>query len=300
MSVSGSATTLAARKRYKWVVTIDLHAHSNASDGTHPPAEVVARASAAGVRVLALTDHDTVAGWEEAAAALPEGMRLVPGMELSCQYGGRSLHMLGYLFDPADTALSAEMTRVSSARVDRAEATVERLRELGAAVTMDLVREFAGDGEIGRPHLADALLAVGAVTDREEAFSARWLAPAGRAHVVRYATHPVRAVQLINSAGGVAVIAHPRALGKRGYAFDDELIEELAAAGLAGIEVDHPDHAEPDRVRLRSLARALDLAVTGSSDDHGDRTGNRLGCESTTEENLQRLLGQATVDLRIA
>jgi predicted metal-dependent phosphoesterase TrpH len=124
-----------------------------------------------------------------------------------------------------------------------------------------------------------------------EAFSARWLAPAGRAHIIRYATHPVRAVQLINSAGGVAVIAHPRALGKRGYAFDDELIEELAAAGLAGIEVDHPDHTAPERVRLRSLAGALDLAVTGSSDDHGDRTGNRLGCESTTEENLQRLLG---------
>ncbi|MEO5876137.1 MAG: PHP domain-containing protein [Streptosporangiaceae bacterium] len=281
-------------------MTIDLHAHSAASDGTHAPAEVVARAAAAGVEVLALTDHDTVAGWDEASAALPPGLSLVPGMELSCQHDGRSLHLLGYLFDPAEAELSAELDRIRAARADRAEASVVRLRQLGADVTMDLVRGFAGDGEIGRPHLADALIAVGAVADRAVAFSDRWLAQGGRAHVTRYAADPVRAVRLINGAGGAAVLAHPRALGRRGYSFDDDLIEELAAAGLAGIEADHPDHAGPDRVRLRALAAALGLAVTGSSDDHGDRTGNRLGCESTTEADLRKLLDQTGGSMRTA
>ncbi|MES9538292.1 MULTISPECIES: PHP domain-containing protein [unclassified Actinomadura] len=278
---------------------IDLHCHSDASDGTRRPAEVVRRARGNGVDVVALTDHDTVAGWDEAAASLPDGLALVPGIELSCKEGGRSLHMLGYLFDPGEPELAAELARIRDDRVIRARAMVERLRELGAGVTWDMVRALASGEAVGRPHIARAMVEAGVIETADEAFTSRWIAQGGRVYVDRYALDPERAIELVRAAGGVCVLAHPRAR-RRGYVFEDEVIERLAAAGLAGVETDHPDHAPEDRARLRGLAAALGLAATGSSDDHGAFTGDRIGAETTAPDAFEALRAAATGgDLRL-
>ncbi|MEV4676812.1 PHP domain-containing protein [Actinomadura sp. NPDC049382] len=278
---------------------IDLHCHSDVSDGTRPPAEVVRRARARGLDVVALTDHDTVAGWDEAAAAAPDGLTVVPGIELSCQEGGRSLHLLGYLFDPEHPALAAELARICDDRVIRARTMVDRLRGLGVDVTWGMVRALARGEAVGRPHIARAMVEAGAIKTTDEAFTTRWIAQGGRAYAERYAMDPERAVGLVRAAGGVCVLAHPRAR-RRGYVFDDEVIERLAAAGLAGVETDHPDHVPEDRARLRALAAALDLAATGSSDDHGALTGDRLGAETTAPEAFERLAAAASGgDLRV-
>lgn len=278
---------------------IDLHSHSEASDGTRPPAEVVRRARARGVDVLALTDHDTVAGWDEAAAALPDGLALVPGIELSCHLEGRSLHLLGYLFDPEEPRLAAELARVCDDRVIRARGMVDRLRELGVDVTWGMVRALARGEAVGRPHIARAMVEAGAVRTADEAFTPEWIAQGGRAYVERYALEPERAIGLVRAAGGVCVLAHPRAR-RRGYVFGDEVIEKLAAAGLAGVEADHPDHLPQDRAGLRATAAALGLAVTGSSDDHGALTGDRLGAETTAPDDFERLAAAASGgDLRL-
>jgi predicted metal-dependent phosphoesterase TrpH len=273
-------------------VLIDLHSHSNVSDGTQPPTEVLWRARANGVDVLALTDHDTVDGWDEAIAALPPGMTLVPGMELSCRSDGRSLHLLAYLFDPCEPELEAERDLILAARVHGARGMVDRLQELGVPVTWEQVARFAGEGAVGRPHIARAMIEAGAVRTVEEAFTPEWIGSGGRAQVRRYALDPARAVRLVTAAGGVAVLAHPRAR-KRGYLFGDTLIEELAGVGLAGVEVDHPDHDAKDRAALRELAKGLGLVITGSSDDHGELTGHRLGCETTSRDAFEALLDAA-------
>ncbi|MFI0483797.1 PHP domain-containing protein [Actinomadura sp. 9N215] len=278
---------------------IDLHSHSDASDGTRPPAEVVRRARERGLDVLALTDHDTVAGWTEAAAALPDGLTLVPGIELSCTQDGRSLHMLGYLFDPAEPTLAAELARIRDDRVLRAQGMVDRLRHLGVDVTWGMVRALAKGEAVGRPHIAQAMVDAGAIETLDEAFTERWIAQGGRAYVQRYALDPAHAIGLVRAAGGVCVLAHPRASG-RGYVFSDEVIERLAAAGLAGIEADHPAHDPEDRAHLRDLAAALGLAATGSSDDHGEPTGDRLGCETTDPDAFEQLAAAASAgDLRV-
>ncbi|MEZ7130324.1 PHP domain-containing protein [Nonomuraea sp. AD125B] len=272
---------------------IDLHSHSNASDGTQPPADVVRRARERGLDVLALTDHDTVAGHGEAAAALPGGLTLVPGMELSCRRGEQGIHLLAYLFDPAEPELRAECVRLREARETRARLTVERLAELGVPVTWAQVTELAAGGPVGRPHIARAMVAAGAIAAPDLAFTPEWIGTGGRANVNRYALDPGQAVRLVRAAGGVPVLAHPKA-ARRGPAVPDEWIAELAADGLFGVEADHLDHDEPARARLRGLAGELGLAVTGSSDDHGELTGHRLGCETTDPEVYERLLAEAT------
>ncbi|MFI9594381.1 PHP domain-containing protein [Nonomuraea sp. NPDC052265] len=271
---------------------IDLHSHSTASDGTQPPADVVRRARERGLDVLALTDHDTVAGHRAAVEALPEGLTLVPGMELSCRRAGQSIHMLAYLFDPADPELLAECERIRQAREERGRLTVERLAELGVPITWEQVSTLAGGSPVGRPHIARAMVAAGAVAAPEEAFTPEWIGTGGRAHVTRYALDPVRAVRLVRAAGGVPVLAHPKAF-RRGEAVPDEWIAELAAAGLFGVEADHLDHDDEARAHLRRLAATLGLEVTGSSDDHGELTGHRLGCETTDPEVYARLVSQA-------
>lgn len=272
-------------------VPIDLHVHSSASDGTDPPAEVIRRAAAAALDVLALTDHDTVAGVAAAAQALPPGLTLVPGMELSClDAAGRSVHLLGYLFDPADPALAAETELIRDDRIRRARAMVARLAELGAPVTWEQVTAIADGAVVGRPHIARALAEAGVVATPRDAFTAEWIADGGRAHVGRYAPDPARAVALVRAAGGVPVLAHP---GSPGYELADEVVVGLAAAGLAGLEVFHPDHDPSERSRLTHLASQLHLVVTGGSDDHGTFNNSGLGSETTPPGQYERLLALA-------
>jgi hypothetical protein len=274
-------------------VRIDLHSHSSASDGTDPPAEVMRRARAAGLDVIALTDHDTLAGHAEARAALPGGLTLVPGMELSCRLGDRSVHMLAYCVDPADEDLAAERGRITADRLDRGRAMVDRLRELGAEVSWSQVTAIAAGGIVGRPHIARAMVAAGVIERPEQAFTAEWIGAGGRAHVDRYAPDPARAIALIRAAGGVAVLAHPGAPG-RGARMPDDVIAGLAEAGLAGVEVAHPDHNPAERTRLAGLANDLGLVQSGGSDDHGSLSGHRLGCETIEPAEFDRLMARAT------
>ena len=267
----------------------DLHVHSSASDGTDPPAEVMRRAAQAGLDVVALTDHDTVAGHAEARAAAGR-LSLLPGMELSCKLNGRSLHMLAYLFDADQPELAAELARIRDDRVIRARAMVDRLAGLGVAVTWEQVTEIAGSAVVGRPHIARAMTASGAIASPREAFTRDWIADGGRAYVGRYALDPVRAIGLVRAARGVTVLAHPRA--GRDTWVTNEQITRLAAAGLAGLEVFHPDQSEAERARLIALAHDLALVPTGGSDDHGSLTGYRLGGETTSGEAYQDLLSR--------
>ena len=271
----------------------DLHSHSNASDGTTPPAEVMRRAAAAGLDVIALTDHDTVAGHGAAVAALPPGLVLLPGMELSCRLAGHSVHVLAYLFDPAHEELAAEMAAIRESRISRARAMVSRLAELGAPVTWEQVTEIAGDGVVGRPHIARALAAAGVVATPADAFTPEWIGAGGRAHVARYALDPSRAVALVRAAGGVTVLAHPRG-SSRGWQIPDDVIADLAAAGLTGVEIEHPQQDEAQRARLRELAASLDLVPSGGSDDHGELTGFRIGAETAPAGSYQQLVELAT------
>jgi 3',5'-nucleoside bisphosphate phosphatase len=273
----------------------DLHVHSNASDGTDPPAEVMRRAALAGLDAVALTDHDTVAGHAQARQALPGRLILVPGMELSCRLddparGPRSLHLLAYLFDPRDPELATETRRIRDDRVLRARAMVDRLIDLGVPISWDDVAAVAGTAVVGRPHIARAMAASGAIASPEQAFTPDWIADGGRAYVGRYALDPVRAIALVRSAGGVAVLAHPRA--DRALLVDDAQIADLAAAGLAGVEVFHPD--QPDPASLLTLTRDLGLIATGGSDDHGSLTGHRIGSHIAAADAYGRLIAQAT------
>jgi predicted metal-dependent phosphoesterase TrpH len=271
------------------VVNADLHSHSNASDGTTPPADVMRRAAAAGLDVIALTDHDTVAGHGAAVAALPPGLVLLPGMELSCRLAGHSVHVLAYLFDPANEELAGETAAIRESRISRARAMVSRLAELGAPVTWDQVAAIAADGVVGRPHIARALAAAGVVATPADAFTPEWIGPGGRAHVARYALDPSRAIALVRAAGGVTVLAHPRGV-HRGWQIPDDVIADLAAAGLTGIEIDHPQQGDAQRIRLRELAASLDLVPSGGSDDHGELTGFRIGAETAPGDSYRRLV----------
>ena len=269
---------------------IDLHTHSSASDGTEPPAEVMARARARGLDVVALTDHDTVAGQDEARAALPPGLTLVPGMELSSTLDGRSLHLLAYLFDPAYPALAEAMASIRDDRIRRARVMVAKLAALGTGVTWEQVAAIAGDGVVGRPHIARALADTGTIAAPADAFTTDWIGDGGRAYEDKYALDAAAAIALIRQAGGVSVLAHPRS---GGYEVSDDQIRALAAAGLTGLEVWHPDHSPAVRGRLRVLAAGLGLVPTGGSDDHGALTGHHLGAETTPPEAFERLTAQA-------
>lgn len=263
---------------------IDLHTHSTASDGTDTPAELVRNAAAAGLDVVALTDHDTVGGHAEARAALPEGLTLVTGAELSCRVGDVSMHMLAYLFDPDEPELARERELVRDDREPRARGMVAKLRELGVPITWEQVARIAGDGAVGRPHVAAAMVELGVVETVSDAFTPQWLANDGRAYVGKHELDPFDAVRLVKAAGGVTVFAHPMAV-KRGRTVPESVIAELATAGLDGVEVDHMDHDAPARARLRGLAADLGLLATGSSDYHGSRKTVALG-EYTTDPEI--------------
>ncbi len=274
---------------------IDLHAHTNTSDGTDSPAGLIAAARAADLDVVAITDHDTVGGWAEAADAVRQtgdGITLVRGVEMSCRRNDVSLHLLGYLFDPDDAALSEELSRLRNDRVPRLRAMVRRMCEAGMDLTFEQVEAEAADGAtMGRPHLADAMIRAGIVATREEAFAA-YLHRRSPYFVPHRAVDPVRAVELVRAAGGVAVLAHPAA-SRRGVVAPDELLTELAQAGLFGLEADHPDQDVEERRRVRALAGELGLRVTGASDYHGAGKVNRLGQETTDPEVFEELVGGA-------
>ncbi|MFE0449924.1 PHP domain-containing protein [Streptomyces sp. NPDC058914] len=272
---------------------IDLHCHSTASDGTDTPAELVRNAAAAGLDVVALTDHDTTRGHAEAIVALPSGLTLVTGAELSCRIDGISMHMLAYLFDPEEPALLAERELVRDDRVPRARGMIAKLNELGVPVTWEQVARIAGDGSVGRPHVATALVELGVVPTVSDAFTRDWLADGGRAYVEKHETDPFEAIRLVKAAGGVTVFAHPAA-SKRGRTVPESTIAELAAAGLDGIEVDHMDHDPDTRARLRGLAGELGLLVTGSSDYHGSRKTCVLGEYTTDPEIYGEITRRAT------
>ncbi|GAA2471355.1 PHP domain-containing protein [Streptomyces thermolineatus] len=275
---------------------IDLHTHSTASDGSDTPALLVRNAAAAGLDVVALTDHDTVGGHAEAAAALRDlgaPLTLVTGAELSCRIGGVSMHMLAYLFDPDEPELRRERELVRDDRVRRARIMVDKLRALGVPVTWERVEELAGDGAVGRPHVASAMVELGVVPDVASAFTPQWLANGGRAYAEKHELDPFEAVRLVEQAGGVSVFAHPAAV-KRGEVVPESVLVELAAAGLDGIEVDHADHDADTRARLRDLASGLGLLATGSSDYHGTRKTVLLGENTTAPEVYEEIVSRAT------
>ncbi len=273
---------------------IDLHTHSRRSDGTDTPTELVGKAAACGLDVVALTDHDSTAGWDEAQAAADRiGITLVQGIEISTMFDGVSIHLLGYGFDPDDPALLTELGRVLDGRDGRLPALVDQLAEHGMPITVDDVTAQSGSAAAsGRPHVADAMVARGYVADRDEAFR-DWLYDDGPVYVERYGTPLVDAIGLVRSAGGVTALAHPWARKGRRVLTPD-VIADLAARGLAGIEVDHLNHSADVRAELRALAVDLDLAVTGSSDYHGTGKGPEfhLGAHTTAPDQYEKLLAR--------
>ncbi|WP_102160885.1 PHP domain-containing protein [Zhihengliuella halotolerans] len=273
---------------------IDLHTHSRVSDGTESPRALMRSAAQAGVDVVALTDHDQTAGWAEAAEAADDyGVGFVPGMEISCKTStGISVHLLSYLHDPKDPGLLAEVDRARDSRVLRARRMVELLGE-DFPISWELVQEHTADGAtMGRPHIADALVAAGVVSTRTEAFESV-LTPRSRYYVGHFAIEPAHAVRLVRAAGGVPVFAHPVA-SARGRVVGDEVFEEMIAAGLMGLEIEHRDNPEHGRHMLRRIAAEHGLIATGSSDYHGSGKPNRLGENSTSVEALGLILAAGT------
>ena len=267
----------------------DLHVHSSASDGTDPPAEVMRRAARAGLDVVALTDHDTVAGHAEARRALAGlAWPCCPAWSCPAAWTAAPCTCWPTCSTPDQPELAAELARIRDDRVLRARAMVDRLAGLGVDISWEQVAAIAGPAVVGRPHIARAMAASGAIASPREAFTRDWIADGGRAYVGRYALDPVRAIGLVRAAGGVAVLAHPRA--GRDTLVSDEQIAGLAAAGLAGLEVFHPDQSDTERARLLALAHDLALVATGGSDDHGSLTGHRLGCETTAADAYQALI----------
>ncbi|MBQ1060992.1 MULTISPECIES: PHP domain-containing protein [Micromonospora] len=273
---------------------IDLHTHSTASDGTLTPPELVRAAADAGLDVVALTDHDTTAGWAPAVAALPPGLTLIRGAEISCRWFGVEpaipLHLLAYLFDPAEPELAAELARVRQAREERGERIVRLLQADGIQVSWTEILAGADGGTVGRPHIAQALIRAGLVATTSEAFGPDWLGE--RYRLPKDDIEVFRAVALVRAAGGVPVFAHPRA-SRRGRIVPDELIADLAVAGLAGLEADHEDHDAAEREHVRRLAAELGLLVTGSSDFHGTHKTVRLGAHTTGPEAYERIVALA-------
>ncbi|BCJ58724.1 PHP domain-containing protein [Micromonospora endophytica] len=277
------------------IARIDLHTHSTASDGTLSPAELVRAAASAGLDVVAITDHDTTAGWQPALRALPRGLRLVRGAELSCRWFGEQpplpLHLLAYLFDPESPELVAELARVRAARAERGERIVALLRADGIDVSWPEILAGTGGGTVGRPHIAQALIRAGLVTTTTEAFGPDWLGE--RYRLPKEDIDVFAAVRLVRAAGGVPVFAHPRAT-RRGRVVPDELIAELAVAGLAGLEADHEDHSPAERAHVHGLAAELGLLVTGSSDFHGTHKSVKLGAFTTGPEAYERIVAASS------
>ena len=270
----------------------DLHTHSTFSDGTATPDENVRLAIERGLEGLGVTDHDTIDGIGDAVSAAAGDLAIVPGLELSAEHDGTSLHVLGYWVDPAHDGLRDELRRLHDTRFRRGELIVEKLRTLGFDVSFERVRAIAGDDLIARPHIAQAMVEAGICATEKDAFD-RYISDDGPAYVPKHALAPVDAVALIRAAGGSSVLAHP-GMWRGSEAVPEDLIEEMAAAGMAGLEVDHPDHDGAQRSRYGAIAARLDLVRTGASDCHGARYDFRLGAETTPSELVDELRRRAT------
>jgi 3',5'-nucleoside bisphosphate phosphatase len=269
---------------------IDLHSHTTASDGQYPPAVLVARAAAAGVTVLAVTDHDTVAGLKEAReAAKAHGVELVPGIELSAFVYGKEAHILGHFLDPDDPTLARFADRLRDERNQRMEAMVARLRELGFPVRMEQVRKVAGDAQLGRPHLARVLVDQGWCVDVKAAFD-RFLGTGRMAWVERFKLDGAEAIRLIRNAGGTATLAHPAS-----SKLERAEVSALARAGLSGLEVLVGDPNPAVRQKYMAMARDFDLVPTFGSDFHGEAVApdHRLGTSAMPLELFQKLRARA-------
>jgi predicted metal-dependent phosphoesterase TrpH len=272
----------------------DLHTHSTCSDGTNTVAENIALAAERGLSGIAITDHDTTDGYDEAAGAA-EGtdLEVVTGIEFSAEYAGASLHVLAYWVDAAHQGLRDELRRLHDTRFRRGELMVEKLQELGYDLSFERVRAIAGDDLIARPHVAQAMVEAGIVGTEKQAFD-EYISDDGPAYVPKHALDPLDALALIGDAGGVCVLAHP-GMWKGSGSVPDELIERMTEGGMVGLEVDHPDHDDEQRARYRAMAERLDLVPTGASDCHGARYGYRLGCDTTPAEvygELRRRAGR--------
>jgi predicted metal-dependent phosphoesterase TrpH len=276
------------------VAGIDLHTHTQYSDGTFTPRELVALARERGLDVVGLTDHDTTDGLAEAREAGGEfGVEIVPGVEFSSVRDGQGVHVLGYLMDPAQPDLVAELKRLREDRFTRGERMVAKLQELGYPITFDRVKEIAHGGNIVRPHVAQALVEAGVVATAKGAFSDELIGSGGRAYVEKHALHPLDALALIHLAGGVCVLAHP-GTWRETSPVPDALIDELTAGGLDGIEASHPEHTPEVEARYVAMADARGLIWTGSSDCHGTRYDPvRLGMRTTQPEQFERLKARA-------
>lgn len=272
---------------------IDLHAHSNRSDGTFTPTELVRLAAERELDVVALTDHDTTDGLEEAIAeGARSGVEVVPGVEFSAEFEDTSVHVLCYWMDVEEEGLQAELRRLRDDRYRRGELMVERLRELGLPIEFERVRQIAGEATIVRPHVAQAMVEAGVVETEKEAFE-RFIGDGRPGHVAKHALEPVDAVALIRAAGGVCALAHPGMWGDQS-SVPEALIERMADAGMRGLEVDHPDHTPEARAHYRRLAGELGLVATGGSDCHGIRYDPvRLGtslCEPEAFDALRAVV----------
>jgi 3',5'-nucleoside bisphosphate phosphatase len=276
---------------------IDLHTHSSVSDGTESPAELLATARAAGLDVIALTDHDTTAGWSMAEAARPSGLTVVPGMELSCRWflddqPPISVHLLAYLFDPDHPGFAAERARLRDERLERAERIVTSLAAAGYPVVWRRIVERSDGGVVGRPHIAGALVDVGAADSVDHAF-ATLLHHRSPYYVAKADTDVREGIALVRAAGGVPVFAHGLAT-KRGRVVGDDAIAAMAEAGLLGLEVDHPDHSVAERDHLRGVAADLGLITTGSSDYHGTNKATPIAACTTEPDQFEAILAAGT------
>jgi 3',5'-nucleoside bisphosphate phosphatase len=253
---------------------IDLHTHTTASDGRCTPADLVARAAAAGVTVLSVTDHDTVAGCAEASAAAPDaGLTLIPGIEVTAVLDDADVHVLGYFFDTGSPVLAAFLAEQRLRRVDRVRHMIDRLASSGIRLDADVILAPGIEDStrsVGRPWIARALVAAGHVRNTNEAFD-RWLSKGRPAFVPRAAAAPAEVIARLHEAGGIASMAHPGLMGL------DDRIPEFAAAGLDAIEVYHTKHDDKAVARYRALADRLDLAMSGGSDFHADDMHGGLG-----------------------
>ncbi len=272
---------------------IDLHTHTNKSDGTDSPRQLINKAISLGMSVIGVTDHDTTSGWAEATESLRGTLSLALGSEISClTEDGMSVHMLGLLFDGEHAAMQVMLEETRDGRLPRMRKMIEKMRHAGIDISMeDVYKALPNGATLGRPHLADALVNKGIIESRDEAFQGM-LNNDSEFYVSHAAPTPEDAIRMIRSAGGVAVIAHPFA-SLRGKTLGVSDFKSLVDAGLNGIEVDHRDQNPDERAMLRGVAQDLDLVITGASDYHGNGKLNSLGEYGTSPDQWERLESQS-------